>query len=294
MFFILFAMMIFKLCIVSTLHDGRVYKLNKKIQTILIGDSHAQYGFNDKIIPRSLNLSNRSEKFIWTYLKIQKFLNFNKQVNHIVLSVSYHSFMKTNDTEIFGDERSFFYSRYGFLFGNEDYLNILNENKFNKDLLLNFLKYNLGVPIEGHREIRRRILDLLFKNRGKEEFFGHFLEDKENVLTSERLKRTVDRHFMIKGHSYLQVLYFQKIIRLVRSKGVRLTLLTLPVHADYLRDVPLRELQYLNRLAFENKDTGVNYINLSHLKVKDSHFKDFDHLNGIGAAYIAVNFLKEL
>lgn len=268
--------------------------IDNETKTILIGDSHAQFGLNDKIIPNSLNMSYRSEKFIWSYLKLQKFLNLNKHIKHVVLSVSYHSFAKGNDIEILGSERSFFYARYGFLYNVEDYKNLFAEKYFNKDLFLNFLKYQVGVPIEGHKEIRMVLIDKLWHRNKRPEFWGAYKDISENDLSVKRLQKTANRHFSKKGRSNLQTIYFKKIIKLALDRGVKLTLVTLPVHTDYLFKIPPEQKRYYESSIMMAKKWGVNSINLSRLKIQKSYFKDYDHLNQKGAAFIAKNYLKEI
>ena len=285
---------IFKTFIVLSLHTNYVYKVDNEVDTVLVGDSHAMYGLSDKKIPNSLNISNRAEKYIWSYRKLQNYLQKNSHIKKVVLSVSHHSFTKGNDVEIFGEDCSFFNSRYGSLYKTEDYVNLFNEKYFNKDLFQSFLKYKLGVPIEGHKEIRNVITEKIFSRNKKPAFLGEYYEEIENDLSEKRLLSTTEKHYSELGVSSIQKLYFDKIIKLVLDKGLSLTLVTLPVHADYLSKVPLEQKIILSSIVLSAMNRGARYINLSTIKINELYFKDYDHLNHKGALFIAQSYLRRI
>jgi hypothetical protein len=285
---------IFKIFVLGSSHEVFSYTLLPKTTTILIGDSHAQYGFNDKVIPGSINLGYRSEKFIWSYRKLQKILESNPQIENIVLSVSYHSFTKGNEVEIIGSERSFFYNRYGRLFNKIDYSVLLKETLNNKELILNYLKYEFGLPVEGYKELRQLLMFGLFGRKIRPEFWGYYHQDFSNQLSKSKLSKVIERHYLESGRSRIQELYFHKIVQLTLEYGVKLTLVTLPVHTKYLKRVPLERIQHLHMLTNWYRNYGVDYLNYSTLKIGDSFFKDHDHLNDKGAMFLAGKYLRSV
>jgi len=103
--------LLFKNLILESNYEPSTFKVREGVNVLFAGDSHAQYGLSDKLEERTQNISYRSEKFIWSYLKLKKILDQNKDLKKIYLSVSYHSFAKGNDVDLTGKSRSFFYKR---------------------------------------------------------------------------------------------------------------------------------------------------------------------------------------
>jgi hypothetical protein len=284
---------LFKDEVLSRNYGSHSFLVDAKVKKLLMGDSHAQYGFSDNIISDSLNVSYRSEKFIWTYLKMKNLLKNNLHLDSVILSVSKHSFQKCNEREILGSERSFFYARYGALFEAESYTDLFQENLPNTDLLLTFLKYQLGAPIEGFRDLRLR-----FKSsqvlKSDLPYWGYFQKEKGHNLSKRILEDTLDRHYSCAGVSRLQEKYFQKIIKLTTKYDVRLHLVTLPTHKSYREGIPLELKKHFKSQLKQAQIQGSHLLDLSEVRLPDSYFKDFDHLNTKGANYIGTTYLEEI
>ena len=87
---------IYILFIISTIF---VYKqklqkcqFNKNISTVICGDSHPMSAINDNILKNSINISNDSQHYIYTYNVLKIVVKNNPQIKTVILGSSFHSF----------------------------------------------------------------------------------------------------------------------------------------------------------------------------------------------------------
>ncbi len=289
MFLISFGLMFLTSDINKTIYSNTNFTLNSSVSTLYCGDSHAQYGLDDTS-NEILNISYRSEKFIWTYLKLRKILSVNKHIENIYLSLSYHSFLKTSDSEIYGENKDFFYDRYIPLASTEDYLHILSKKAYNVTLGLNYLKYNFGFPFQIYKEFRFYLKNYLgvFDSRMLP-LWGGFQKDHSNLLSTNSLQATYKRHFSNLEESSSQIEYFDKIVDLLRKQKINLILVTTPLHSSYRNLVPLSAKTLFSKHMSSALLKGARHIDLSAEEIPESFFKDHDHLNSLGANFIFEN-----
>ncbi len=278
----------FKQVVLNEIYGEKAFRIPKSNSVLFLGDSHSQYALKDNIIPEARNYSLRSEKFIWTYFKLNKFLQSNDHIEKIFLSVSYHSFSKANEDALVGkNDRSFFYSRYGHLLDEEGYSDLFDLNLANTDLTITYLKYIVGIPFEGYKEFNYWGQEMLSGfNHNKLSFWGKYQSDDKNHLNSKINEETIKSHFSEDGKSTIQIKYLTKIIKLAEEKGLEINLITTPVHPLYLRSIPIEsKMQFKLQVGEVKKqfDGRVKHYNFSRFKLPKIAYKDFDHLNSLGA-----------
>lgn len=282
----------FKMISSKVIYADNSFKMNSKIENVFMGDSHAQYGFYDLDNPKNINISYRSEKYIWSYIKLRKILKSNN-IKNVYLNFSYHSLSKNNEKDLVGSSRSFFYSRYCAMLGNEDIKELFKLKILNNDLLWCFLKNSLGFPYEGSRELRY----LLALKRGKKTekifpFWGYFEKENEELNETIDVNEVLARHFSTRQVSKIQLHYLNKIIQLTNKYNVKLNLITLPVSTEYLSKIPFYyRKKHQVRVEHLKNFSHVKYQDLTGVSLEAKHFKDHDHLNMLGAKLVSKRIL---
>ena len=85
--------------------------LSKNVTTIICGDSHTKSAVNDSLLQHSINISQTSEHFLYTYNVLAFTLKNNPQIKKVILGVSYHSFSEIYDSYVFDKNAGVMYSR---------------------------------------------------------------------------------------------------------------------------------------------------------------------------------------
>ena len=102
------------------------------------------------------------------------------------------------------------------------------------------------------------------------------------------IENVLSRHYSSKRNSNIQYVYLSKILDLTKKYNVKLNLITLPLHSRYYKNIPWLYAQMHKRETNRfKKIENVKYLDLSFLKLKDEHFKDYDHLNMKGAKLVS-------
>lgn len=79
------------------------FKLPVSKNVLILGDSHAEYSFNDTIYKNAINLAQSADAFFYSYIKLVKFAE-NNNIDTVILSVSYHNLIKEADNWCFNEE----------------------------------------------------------------------------------------------------------------------------------------------------------------------------------------------
>ena len=271
------------------------FKIKENI--LLMGDSHAQYAFDNEQIKNSRNIAFRSEKYIWTYFKLKKILEAKKEIKKIFLTFSYHSTGKHNERELVdAKSRRFFYNRYFMLLDYDGVQDLEGISHFNSDLYIYNLKYQFGLPFETYKDWKLVPYIFLGENKFNQfSFSGYYQKEKMTDLSTKSLKKTLKRHFSSHYEpSHIQVKYFRKIQDLCLKSSVDLIVVTPPVHPKYFAKIPKDvERSYWHEIL-RLESLGIKTLNLSQLSLPDSNFKDFDHLNSKGAQVVSNILNKEM
>ena len=114
------AILAFAICIVlvAKISSNRIdWKLPQGKHILFMGASHFVHAINDSLTPSAINLAKGSERYMFTYIKLQHIIEHNKQVDTIFLMLGSTDLFEHADDKYFKDnEMAFFYTHYYPLF----------------------------------------------------------------------------------------------------------------------------------------------------------------------------------
>jgi hypothetical protein len=245
-----------------------------------MGDSHVQYAVNDSLLPKSLNLANTGESFYFTYYKLLKVLEANKQLKQLYLGVSYHSLSSYYERFIWGDHSEAIVQKYFFILPFKEKCRAMY---WNRSHVFVFLK-----------SIFKQGINQLNENYS---FSGNFFNDFNNTKAAEisedkRLQfQFYDDNAKLYPYSDLNLDYLKRIQDLCVKKNIQLCFLNTPLHGYYREKIPNNYLQKLNAIVLENQ---IKMLDLSSLPLADScYIPDGDHVSYQGATATSL-VLKKL
>jgi len=78
----------------SLLMFSNSFNLNKNVNTLILGDSHTKYAFNDQLMINTYNFSQDADSYFYSYLKVKQISKENIQIDTVLLSFSQHNIHK--------------------------------------------------------------------------------------------------------------------------------------------------------------------------------------------------------
>lgn len=249
--------------------------------TLIMGDSHAVYGVDEKQLADAVNVGGLSESFEYTYYKLKKLLWQREKIERVILTVSYHSFSKS-----YGNKAML--SRYGWILPTDFIVNKVKLGDVDLAIMRELIT-RTAIPIglldrmiEGNKLLDNSIEPAW---RGSQEYpIG------SSIGKREYLEAAINRHFYtdwgsLRDISKVRSHYFDSIVDLCVRNNVKLVLITTPVRPEYLEQVPDKFKKYmLDRIGKHSE--FVYYYDLNNMikEFKADDFLDYDHLNTKGAA----------
>ena len=259
----------------SLTKNSKPYKIEKNIETLILGDSHITHAIDDKQILNSKNLGKPAESYYYTY---QKLVFFNDQINckKVILGYSYHNLSSIYDQFINGWFSAQIAPCYFFILSNIEQLRVLN---WNKSKTITFFK-NLLKVINSHRFNKSDINLSLYEGHNiyehQEKFIFNSMLERKNFQFFEKLDTT-----KILPISHFNLLYLNKIITYCNENDINVTLLSTPLHTSLRNEIPIS--YKINLQNFIN-GRDVDFLKLDTLSLRDNYYSnDGDHVNKLGA-----------
>ena len=260
------------------LYLNKIDNIIDNYSVVICGDSHTNSGIDNCKLKNSINISNSSETYFYTFNILNKIAVKKSKPKTIVLGCSFHSFGKGYD---FDFDKDFFYSESML----EKYFLTLD---FQSSLFLFTKKLNgiskVSVPL-----FFQMFQAVSSSNKSLEyyPFIGKRHKSNKSNLCDSVLKSAIKTHYYgsnssKNGFSYSQKKYLIKIVNLCKMRGFRLILVNTPVHRKYHNKIPKKVLQ--NYYTFINK-LNVRLLDLNSFKIESKYMGDFDHLNSLGASF---------
>jgi hypothetical protein len=255
------------------------YRLDSQVNTLIVGDSRTAYAFNDKLLSNTVNISQTSEGFIYSFPILQGILKSNPQIKTVLLGFSYQSISSYYDKSMFGPHIA---SRYFYILPREVQLEIFEKNKSN--LMLVFRKI-----------VTNGIWNLLSKPNNYS-FIGKYETYKTDIpLTKATIDKRIASQYYESGKlldfAEINTAYFIKIVNLCKQSNIKLIILNTPMHKYYLSSVPL---QYKEKYYGLLKEHNLDLIEFDTLAMADTCFlPDGDHLSTSGTEP-ATRYLKKV
>ena len=244
-------------------------KLKKNIKHLIIGDSRTQI-FDDSILDDCQNIAQGSESLYFSYLKLDKLLKSNQSIKNVYLGVSYHSFSSYFDEYTFNSN---VVSNYFFILPYKDKIDfILNDDINIKGLIKNFF-------IKGVSNIVSK----------KKSYIGHsYIHSSDRKPTEKSIQLRISKQFTTENslnYSNLNILYFDKIVKLCYKYDVELFILNTPTHSLHHKKTPKKYInKYLDLTSNIDNHHMIRFENI----LKDEMFlPDGDHINKFGANIIS-------
>jgi hypothetical protein len=269
-FFAAVPLLLFIVSFIVNLRTVRNYKFGTSINKVIIGDSHTQAAINDSILHNSINFSNTSEPYIYTYYKLTTLIKNNPQIDTVMIGVGYHNF-----AEYYNDAIDTGPSRYVYFLPTDVFFYTVNHPLNNK----NNDQYSLV--------IQKTLTYPFFKNARS--IYGYYLprplpDTASEILMRRRINIQYYNGDRIKDFSTINIGYFNKIILLCKQKHKILIGLNTPLNKYYEDRVPLKfKTKYYQLTA------GIKMIDFKGLSLsKNSFLEDGDHLTKVGAVRISV------
>lgn len=73
------------------------YKIPEGKNILVLGDSHTQCAINPTVFPQALNLSESADTYFYSYVKLKKILEHNKQIDTLIIGYSHNNIAKAQD-----------------------------------------------------------------------------------------------------------------------------------------------------------------------------------------------------
>lgn len=233
------------------------WKLPKEKHILFMGASHIQRGVNDSLMTSAINLARSSERYMFTYLKLQHIIDNNKQVDTVFLMCAPTDLFENADDKYFRDnEMVSYFANFYPLFDLEQWL------YYRKKLLTAFgllfrpavLQYIKGVDYN---------------------FFIDGFDPISDVMTLDSVYYKPIKGRYGNGINYE---YLRKIITLCKENDISLFFVYCPV---YKPEFYYDQNYYYN--AYKNNFSDVELFDYSHFPMPENGFADAHHLNDIGA-----------
>lgn len=253
------------------------YLIQDTITTLIIGNSHAAYSYNDSLIRNTRSFAQSGETYFYSFVKIRTLLQYNKHLKQIYLEVTNRNFEPMMTEWTFG-------------------------NRFIKDRLPKYgqfmtpaekwtlLKGNPVTYIETQPVVTRHQLESL-NGRNKPLYtmldWGGYEYHPENKVDSFILlqnKKPPVTELPLSQYSRINMRYLDSIVSLCKLNGLKLRFLRTPMHKAYKCSISDSAFG-----AFiQRKYPAIPFTDLSITEIPDSDFADLEHLNYNGSKKISL------
>ena len=279
-FSIIIGFILFDVCLQKTiLFRDEDMKLDKNINTLIVGHSHTANSYNTRYIKNSINISNSGEAYIYNYFKVKKVIETNQQIKRVIVEFTNNQIDKHMDNWIWDDTHlQYNFISYGVLMDREA-LNLLYKKNpsgfvtaFSKGLFNNLLKM---VPSKKSK--------IQFGAMG-----GFKTTNKIFIITKvPKNKKMTNLNYEISEYN---IYYLKQIVKYCKQRRIEVILVRSPMHKTY--DVSFSENKYNRILSQKFKD--IKFIDNKDFLIPDNGFLDIEHLNSTGSEIYSRYFNKQI
>ncbi len=252
------------------------WKLPQEKHILFMGASHVYHAIDDSMLESAVNLGKPSERYMYSYIKLQEILKVNPQIDTIFLQCSSTDLWQDTDYKYHMlNEQSFYVKTYWPLYNKEEWqvfdnepisvLNIIVSSVLNKrEYSRNYVKESMGgfAPLS--------------ISRG----------EMDSTTVTEDLEINHIKEYGDYGTS-VNYLYLRKFIELCNNKNIKLYLVYYPVYKP--------ELFYDQSFCDTSREkyfSDVEYLDYSHWPCSGRERMDAHHLNWQGAK-LFTQFIKD-
>lgn len=263
-----------------------------EVKGLILGDSHAAYGVNPEYLPAGwFNLSYPSDNMVMTYLKLKYALSERPGIRFVIIPVDFHIFSAYRAD---GADYSKYYSLASVteiyeIVGVADSLRSLLKRYFpllsyyNRAQFVEYLFARLTKPNDhggGTAPAKKTLITRYGHLRSPDGEYVSLSESERVTTAKERVKEQMKAPLV----TPLMVRYFDEVLRLCRSSGIRLIGVRYPVSKEYYSLLPAEE--FASVLAeFERRESDFAMVaDYTRIYEEDPEvFLNADHLNASGS-----------
>lgn len=260
------------------------YQSTKNIHTItaetmVIGDSRMMTGIDPKCIENCINFAQNTESYFISYFKLKYLINHSSGLKNIVVGFSYPSFSAYMDRVFQNDiATSDVLKRIYPIIALRDFGNIpVDHNLYNLVVFRNMFVY---------------------PHFSQTPFLGSFTPLKPEKLKSNP-NSTINRHYYDDNHVDIGISatnrhYLDSILQLAKSNNIHVVLVNLPLHQDYVKQIPKKFITYFEKVKLAIEGKNVTILDFGKELVPNEYFKDYVHLSSIGAREMTIRVQQKL
>jgi hypothetical protein len=280
------------------LNKWKTLSFSSNIDTLILGDSHAESSLDPNLIPGSINAAHSGENLFYTFFKLKYLVERNPGVLHkVILGFSYHNITKKYQEEsiVGGVRTSFAIGEYYHFIDSEGKKRLSDSDSF----MFYRFKYDFGIPLMLYEDLTTR--KSLFSESAKPRGFGGFRVADESKLDENQIFRRVNSFYLdnnsnYTGDSEIMIDSLEKIAVLCDENKIRLYLYNAPLNSAYRRLVPLAAYESYDKVlkSLKSRYPTITIIDMSQELIEDKFFKDGDHLNKNGSKIASRILLRQL
>lgn len=241
----------------------------KSLNYLILGDSHMQNSIDTKFLNNSENYAKSGEPYCISFWKLKHILIEQEvSVDTLLLGFGHHNLSASVDKTFSSKaaEMNFVRSYAIHTYSEKD------------SITVDFYKY--------YNVLFRKLA--FYPKKNHYHYQGKFSALKK-VLTKRSFYKTPflkHKHFYNNqkelGFANENIRYLDSIVALCIKNRVKLYLVGTPVSNKYFKNIPQQFIDHYTKTKKKYSNKGVDILDYSNLKLLDSLFCDFDHLNIIG------------
>lgn len=276
---LMFCIIIFLLFIITVLNWSLLrysdnFSLEKKINILILGDSHTRYSLDDNILTNTFNFSQDADSYFYSFQKLKLITAKNEQIDTVFISYSQHNIHKCIEDR--------------WLLNNG---HLKNRLKFYLPLLdsddwLFFLRNKPAEFIPGlFSQIQFPYYFLKKPNP-----YGGFDHMENNILEKEieeQKKNGIREEYKSFTESNIETDYLKKIIEYCNLRNISVILINTPIFETL--QMEQNDLYQFYSMNLSN----TLFYDFSKIEMKDSYFGDLVHLSPSGSKYFSELIEKE-
>ena len=238
-------------------------------RTILIaGDSLTARAIDDNIFSCAINISQPGTAYLYTYVKLRKFLDVNPHINQVILSFHGDSIQKSKDKWTIGSKNILtFVPTHFSLFTRDEIFLLIKKASFFSAVTKSPIRSIIATfKMVTGRNGTYKDLNI----GGYMKLFGEYLE--KDLESKRNIEEEKDEY------SQYQLDYLLKIVELCQEKNIKLVLFRSPM---YNSEKYGSKILLMN--CYDNYFSGIKYLDFSDFVLPENGYYDISHLNHKGA-----------
>ncbi|RAR69302.1 hypothetical protein [Flavobacterium aciduliphilum] len=268
----------------SSLNNSRYFKISTDSKILVLGHSHPECAFNNRIILNLTNLGKSGETYFYTYLKLKKILPQNKQIKFVLLEFENSEVDTVMNSWTWDDSHIYhMFPRYFPLMDKSDLKFILSKNS---KAIFNCLPRNFI------NEFGFNIYSNYLKKKGiiSNKRFGGYNGLKRNKVDTITNNSSKYKSLNNNAIPFCNVFYLQKIVNFCNSNKVKIFFIRSPFHRNYKYAVNESKYNMVKKKYFSR----VELLDFKDFHLSSTDYGDLGHLNYSGSNKFSIFFNKLL